>query len=426
MKRNAMQLVIAPPLAICMMAGLAYSQSGQTTQERRDRQVQEERREMRQQDQQRRADNDRRGMVEYLTSHHAKGADIVDPTGEQIGQVGDLIVDLHKGKIPYAIVEFGGFLGIGADKVAVPIAALRWDAAEEQFVLNTTEEQLENAPEFDPDNWDQLEDDSWLEQVREIFGDAMEGQEEREGRDQRREDRGESRDREDRAREDRGRDADRDRDRRRDQERRQRADRERDADNDWNRYMMLSDFDDAEVYASEEGEDNRGQRNMRGRDDRRDSDRDRRDRRRDNGSDENDENDDAERGEKVGTLEVAVFDRSNGRIDYVLLSTGGVLGIGAREHPVPWNALHRIDDKKFKLKVTNDRLDEAPELGRDEIYRLEHEADFRRTVHEFYGTEPREGASQRDRRDRDREGRGEGRDSREDRRDRTDRERRDR
>lgn len=107
----------------------------------------------------------------YALSNDIRGKEIYNRQGEEIGTVSDLIVDVRKGKAHFAIVSFGGFLGIGSDSVAVPLKALSWHRGEERFILPTATDRLKDAPDFNSDNWDQLSDREWLEKTRFAFGD---------------------------------------------------------------------------------------------------------------------------------------------------------------------------------------------------------------------------------------------------------------
>ena len=63
------------------------------------------------------------------------------------------MLDTATGKVCYAVLSFGGVLGIGSKLFAVPWNALKLDTEEKHFVLNVDKERLENAPGFDKDNW---------------------------------------------------------------------------------------------------------------------------------------------------------------------------------------------------------------------------------------------------------------------------------
>ena len=67
------------------------------------------------------------------------------------GKIDDALVDGRTGDIKYAVISFGGFIGIGDKTVAVPVSLLTWSAAHERFELATSEDRLKECPAFDLD-----------------------------------------------------------------------------------------------------------------------------------------------------------------------------------------------------------------------------------------------------------------------------------
>lgn len=86
------------------------------------------------------------------------GSAVRNQDGDQIGEIEDLIVDVRKGELAYAIVGVGGFLGVGQKSVAVPWERLRRADQPQTFVMNVDRQTLENAPAIDADSLAQLED----------------------------------------------------------------------------------------------------------------------------------------------------------------------------------------------------------------------------------------------------------------------------
>jgi sporulation protein YlmC with PRC-barrel domain len=74
------------------------------------------------------------------------GTNIRNAQGQDLGELADMVVDVTKNRIHYAIVERGGVLGIGEKAIAVPITQFRTGAREGDLVLNMTEQQLKDAP----------------------------------------------------------------------------------------------------------------------------------------------------------------------------------------------------------------------------------------------------------------------------------------
>jgi uncharacterized protein YegP (UPF0339 family) len=86
--------------------------------------------------------------------------DVVNKKGEDMGQVQTFVVDMREGLIAFALVAFGGFLGITDKWFALPWVALEWHPKTMKFILDMPEEVLKNAPGMDKDKW--LEEiDKW-------------------------------------------------------------------------------------------------------------------------------------------------------------------------------------------------------------------------------------------------------------------------
>ncbi len=89
----------------------------------------------------------------YLTASSLQGDKVVNPAGDHLGEIKEIMLDLEGGKIDYYVIEFGGFLGLGVKYFAIPFRLLRLDAANRRFIFNQSREELEKAPGFDMDHW---------------------------------------------------------------------------------------------------------------------------------------------------------------------------------------------------------------------------------------------------------------------------------
>ena len=80
------------------------------------------------------------------------------------------MIDLDTGRIAYAVLSFGGFLGMGDKLFAIPWSALTVDKVEKRFILNVDKELLKRAPGFDKDHWPNMADRAWGAQVFKYYG----------------------------------------------------------------------------------------------------------------------------------------------------------------------------------------------------------------------------------------------------------------
>ena len=107
-----------------------------------------------------------------LSAARIIGNKVVNTEGEQLGTIRDLMIDLDDAQIAYAVLSFGGFLGVGDKLFAIPLEALMFDAKENEVILDVDKEVLKNAPGFDKDRWpDNAQYEAgWLLDIYEYYG----------------------------------------------------------------------------------------------------------------------------------------------------------------------------------------------------------------------------------------------------------------
>ena len=101
------------------------------------------------------------------------GNRVRNPAGEDLGTIEEIMVDVRRGSIGYAVLSFGGFLGIGDKLFAVPWTALRIGSAEDDFVLDVDRKLLENAPGFDKGNWPDMADPGFVSAIHDYYGQEL-------------------------------------------------------------------------------------------------------------------------------------------------------------------------------------------------------------------------------------------------------------
>jgi sporulation protein YlmC with PRC-barrel domain len=89
------------------------------------------------------------------------GDSVVNAAGEDLGKIEAIMLDVTSGRIAYAVLSFGGFLGMGKKLFALPWGALTLDAVERRFILDASKEKLENAEGFDKDHWPSMAEPGW-------------------------------------------------------------------------------------------------------------------------------------------------------------------------------------------------------------------------------------------------------------------------
>ena len=98
------------------------------------------------------------------------GNDVYNHNDEDLGEIKEIMLGMRSGKVAYAVLSFGGILGMGEKLFAVPWAALILDTENKRFVLNVEKETLKNAPGFDKDNWPDMADASWTKEIHSYYG----------------------------------------------------------------------------------------------------------------------------------------------------------------------------------------------------------------------------------------------------------------
>jgi len=99
------------------------------------------------------------GLV--LSASTLKGDKVVNHQGEDLGKIEELMIDLDRGRIAYAVLSFGGFLGMGDKLFAIPWQAFGVDTDGKRLVLKADKELLKKAPGFDNSNWPNMADPAW-------------------------------------------------------------------------------------------------------------------------------------------------------------------------------------------------------------------------------------------------------------------------
>lgn len=110
------------------------------------------------------------GPGPYLMLADTLTGDKVDNfADEKLGDVKGIMLDVQRGRIAYAVLSVGGFLGLGDRLFAIPWSALTLDSANERFLLDVDKEALKNAPGFDKDHWPSMADFQWASQVHTFY-----------------------------------------------------------------------------------------------------------------------------------------------------------------------------------------------------------------------------------------------------------------
>jgi sporulation protein YlmC with PRC-barrel domain len=113
---------------------------------------------------------DARDKSDVLKVSTVVGMRVQSTDGKRLGDIKDLVIDPADGSIGYAVLDFGGFLGIGDKYFAVPWEALQWTADHKAIVLDVSKKDLKQAPGFDKNNWPDLGSEEQALIIYEYYG----------------------------------------------------------------------------------------------------------------------------------------------------------------------------------------------------------------------------------------------------------------
>ena len=104
---------------------------------------------------------------------------VYNDNNKKLGKIENLAIDPSSGKVRYAVLSFGGFLGMGDKYFAVPWSALKLvtkgatsehTMKEDRYVLEISEQALKNAPGFDKKSWPDFANAAWTSQIEHFYG----------------------------------------------------------------------------------------------------------------------------------------------------------------------------------------------------------------------------------------------------------------
>ena len=90
---------------------------------------------------------------QLISSEDVEGTNVYDMKANKIGEIDHLMIDKISGRVTYAVMSFGGFLGLGHSHYPIPWGVLKYDNKLGGYVTGITEQQLKDAPAFSDDSW---------------------------------------------------------------------------------------------------------------------------------------------------------------------------------------------------------------------------------------------------------------------------------
>jgi hypothetical protein len=108
---------------------------------------------------------------ELIASNKVEGTAVYNRSGHKLGSIYNFMVNKRSGQVAYAVLSFGGFLGIGASYHPVPWKELVYDTSLGGYVVNLTREQLEGAPTYSASEGQAWDDSEYRRRIDDYYGD---------------------------------------------------------------------------------------------------------------------------------------------------------------------------------------------------------------------------------------------------------------
>lgn len=105
-----------------------------------------------------------------LSAGTLTGDTVRNSAGDDLGTLEEIVIDLDRGRVAYVVLASGGFLGLGGKFFALPWDIIKVDTDEKVVIVDVEEDAIKNAPGFDKDNWPDLADLTWVEDVYRYYG----------------------------------------------------------------------------------------------------------------------------------------------------------------------------------------------------------------------------------------------------------------
>jgi len=108
------------------------------------------------------------GTAKLISSNRVQGTEVYGSNGEHVGEIDHLMIERVSGRVAYAVMSFGGFLGMGKDFYPIPWNALSYDTTLDGYRTTVTREQVEGAPTYAGEGFD-WSDEDWHRRVHDHY-----------------------------------------------------------------------------------------------------------------------------------------------------------------------------------------------------------------------------------------------------------------
>lgn len=110
------------------------------------------------------------GSICFMGAKALIGEEVIGKNGKKLGNIEELMIDMRTRHVAYALMSFGGFLGMGERLFTVPFQALHNDSKKGHLFLDVDEETINNAPYIEKDYCPDMTDQNWIREVHAFYG----------------------------------------------------------------------------------------------------------------------------------------------------------------------------------------------------------------------------------------------------------------
>lgn len=107
---------------------------------------------------------------DIISADRVEGTDVYNTAGDKLGSIEDIMIDKRSGQVRYAVMEFGGFLGMGTDRYPIPWNMLDYDTGKDGYVVPLDKAKLEGAPSYRDDADRPEYDEPYSRRVNSYYG----------------------------------------------------------------------------------------------------------------------------------------------------------------------------------------------------------------------------------------------------------------
>lgn len=112
---------------------------------------------------------DTRETNRLISADKVEGTNVYNPRGDKLGSIENVMIDKTSGKVAYAVMSFGGFLGMGDSHHPLPWKVLQYDTEQGGYIVDLDKKALEDAPSYRTDEQVDWEDEAWARRVHDYY-----------------------------------------------------------------------------------------------------------------------------------------------------------------------------------------------------------------------------------------------------------------